>query len=61
MRNIQNLVEKLEGKRLLEGTRRRWDNGTNIYFRELLWDVAGWTYLACDRAGVSTEINLYFP
>jgi hypothetical protein len=41
-------VGKPEGKRLLEGSRRRWVDNIKMDLREIGWDGMGWINLAQD-------------
>jgi hypothetical protein len=43
------LMGKLEGKRPLERTRRRWEDGIRVGFREIGWGSVDWIQLAQDR------------
>jgi hypothetical protein len=61
-RNVYGvLVEKPEGKRLLERPRRRWEDGIKMDLREIGWGVE-WIHLAQDRdrwrAVVNAAMNL---
>jgi hypothetical protein len=38
-----------EGKRPLEGHRRRWEDNITMDLREIGWDVMDWIYLTQDR------------
>jgi hypothetical protein len=49
-RNVYRiLVEKPEGKRPLERTRHRWEDGIKMDLREIGWGVVDWIHLAQDR------------
>jgi hypothetical protein len=50
-----------EGKRPLGRPRRRWENNTKTYLREIVIDGANWIRLAQARAFVSMVMNLRFP
>jgi hypothetical protein len=52
-RNVYRvLVEKPEGKRPLEGQRRRWGDGIKMDLREIGWGVwSGFTWLGIGIAG----------
>jgi hypothetical protein len=56
------LVRKLEGKRPLGRTRRRWDDNYKMDLREIGWDGMDWIDLTQDRdqwmALVITVMNL---
>jgi hypothetical protein len=58
-------VGKKEGKRLLGGPRRRWEDNIKIVLREIGWDDMDWIDLAQDRdqwkALVKTAMNLRVP
>jgi hypothetical protein len=43
------LVRKLEGKRQLRRSRRRWEDNIRIDLREIVWEVVDWIHLAQDR------------
>jgi hypothetical protein len=59
------MVGKLEGKRPLERSRRRWVNNIQIYLKEIGSDGMDWIDLARDRdqwrALVNTVMNFRFP
>jgi sorting nexin-29 len=62
-RNVYRvLVEKPEGKRLLERPRRRWEDGIKMDLREIGWGGVEWIHLAEDRdrwrAVVNAVMNL---
>jgi hypothetical protein len=62
-RNVYRvLVGKPEGKRPLEGPRRRWEYGIKMDLREIGWGGMEWIHLAQDRdrwrAVVNTVMNL---
>jgi hypothetical protein len=57
------LVRKPEGKRLLERSRRRWEDGIKMDLREICWGGGEeWIHLAqdrdCWRAVVNAVMNL---
>jgi hypothetical protein len=56
------LVGKPEGKKLLERSRRRWEDNIKMDLREIGWGVMDWTDLAQNRDQwrtlVSTVMNL---
>jgi hypothetical protein len=56
------LMEKPEGKRPLERSRRRWEDGIRMDLREIGWDSVDWIQLAQDRdrwrSLVNTMMNL---
>jgi hypothetical protein len=43
------LVEMPEGKRPLEGPRRRWVDNINMNLRDIRWDGIDWVDLAQNR------------
>jgi hypothetical protein len=51
------LVGKLEGKRLLGGPKRRWEDGISIDVREIGWGVE-WIQLAQDRDRWRVPVNM---
>jgi hypothetical protein len=51
------LVEKPEGKRPLEGPRRRWIDNVKMDFREIGWGGMDWIHLAQDRDQWRTLVN----
>jgi hypothetical protein len=59
------LVGKPEGKRLLEGHRRRWEDIINVDLREIGWDNMDWIHLTHNedqwRDLVNMEMSLRFP
>jgi hypothetical protein len=59
------LVGKLEGKRPLGRSRRRWEDNIKTDLRELGWDDTDWIDVAQDRdqwrALVNTVMNLRVP
>jgi hypothetical protein len=59
------LVGRLEGKKPLGRTRRRWEDNIKLDLREIGIDGANWIQLAQDRvqwrAFVNTVMNLWFP
>jgi hypothetical protein len=62
-RNVYRvLVGKPDGKRPLERTRRRWENGIKMDLREIGWGGVEWIYLTQDRDRwrdvVNTVMNL---
>jgi hypothetical protein len=61
----RNFVGRPEGKRPLEGPRRRWEDNIKINLREIGTDGANWIQLTQDRvqwrACVNTVMNLPFP
>jgi hypothetical protein len=61
MRNAQIiLVEKPNGKRLLEGSRRRWKNNTEINLTEAILQGVDWIYLYQGKTGrrlLNTPLN----
>jgi hypothetical protein len=64
-RNVYSvLVGKPEGKRPLEGPRRRWEDGIKLDLREIGWGggIVEWIHLAEDRdrwrAVVNAVMNL---
>jgi hypothetical protein len=62
-RNVYRvLMGKPEGKRPLERSRRRWEDGIRIDLREIGWGNVDWIQLAQDRdrwrAVVNTVMNL---
>jgi hypothetical protein len=54
-----------EGKRPLGRPRRRWEDNTRMYLREIGWEIVDWIHLAQDRdkweAVVNMIMNLKFP
>jgi hypothetical protein len=52
------LVGKLEGKRPLGRTRRRWVDNININLREIGWDGVDWIELAQDRDQWMALVNM---
>jgi hypothetical protein len=66
MRNVYNiLVRKLERKRPLGRSTRRWDDNHRIDLREIEWGDVNWIHLDQDRdqwrALVNTVMNLPVP
>jgi hypothetical protein len=66
MRNVDNiLVEKPEGKRILERPRRIQKNNITMDLREIGWEDTDWIHIARDRdqwrAVVNTVMNLRVP
>jgi hypothetical protein len=61
----RRLVGKPEGRRSLEGQRRRWVSNIKINLREIGWDGVDWIDMAQDRdqwrALVNTVLNLRVP
>jgi hypothetical protein len=62
-RNVYRvLMGKREGKRPLDGPRRRWEDGIRMEVREIGWGSVDWTQLAQDRYRwrvlVNTVMNL---
>jgi hypothetical protein len=59
------LVGKLEGKRPLGRSRRRWLDNTKMDLREIVWDGVDWIDMAQDRdpwrAPVNSVLNLRVP
>jgi hypothetical protein len=59
------LVGKLEGKRPLGRSRRRWEDNTRMDLRDIGWGGMDWIDLAQDRdqwmALVNTVMNLRVP
>jgi hypothetical protein len=59
------LVGNLEGEKPLGRPRRRWEDNTRMYLREIGWEVMDWMQLAEDRdqwrAVVNTVMNLQVP
>jgi len=57
------LVGKPEGKRLLGGSRYRWEDNIRIDLGEIGWESVDWIHLAQDReqwrALVNTIMNLW--
>jgi hypothetical protein len=43
------LVGKPEGKRQLERSRRRWEDGMKMDLRDIVWGSVEWIHLAQDR------------
>jgi hypothetical protein len=43
------LVRNLEGRRLLEGPKHRWEDNISVDLREIGWDGVDWIHLAEDR------------
>jgi hypothetical protein len=52
------LVGKPEGKRLREGTGRRWEDGNKMDLREIGWGGMEWIHLDLWRALVNAVKNL---
>ena len=61
----RNLVWKPEGKRPLEGPRRRWEDNIKMDLQEVIREVMDWIDLIQDRdrwrALVNAVTNLRFP
>jgi hypothetical protein len=62
-RNVYRvLVGKPDGKRPLERSRRRWEDGIKMDLREIGWGKVEWIHLAQDRdrwrAFVNAVMNL---
>jgi hypothetical protein len=59
------LVEKFEGKRPLGRPRRRWEDNTKIYIKELGLEIVEWVRLAQNRdkwlSVLNTAMNLLAP
>jgi hypothetical protein len=56
------LLEKPKGKRPLERSRCRWEDGIKMDLREIVWEGVEWIHLAHDmdhwRALVNAVVNL---
>jgi hypothetical protein len=51
-RNVYRVLSgKPEGRRPLERSRRRWENGIKIYLREIGWGGGGWSGFIWLRIG----------
>jgi hypothetical protein len=58
-------VGKLEGKRTLERSKRRWEDNLKMDFREIKWGSVDWIYRAQDMdhwlALVNPVMNFRLP
>jgi hypothetical protein len=65
MSSCRVLVVKSEGKRLLGDPECRWEDNSEMEFREIRWEDVDWIHLAQDRVQwwglVNVVVNLYVP
>jgi hypothetical protein len=51
-------IQKLEGKRPLAISRRRWEDNIRIDLREIGWEGVDWMHLAQDRDQWRALVNM---
>jgi hypothetical protein len=57
-RNVYRvLVGNTDGKRPLERSRRRWEDGIKMDLREIGWEGVKWIHLAQDRDPCRAVVN----